>query len=200
MFGLWRPSHPGGACRSEAGQLAQQQIRHGHTGAVIPILRASLAVAFAVGVLAACGCSFSSSGCPPGAPCPAAAPTVAFSTTINGKSAALPTDGHVPSYRVRPGEYLVIRVVVTVPSHVRVTALWFGISKGTWGNGPEGPIGMNPILAHYRQPLSAGSHTFGLRWRLPPRHSGASLYLVTAWSSHQPSADVAQAITTLILT
>ena len=45
---------------------------------------------------------------------------------------------------------------------------------------------MNPILAHYRQPLSAGSHTFGLRWRVPHRRSGAGLYLVFAWSSHQP--------------
>jgi len=41
-----------------------------------------------------------------------------------------------------------------VPDHVKITALWFGISTGTWGSGRGGnPIGMNPILAHYRQPL-----------------------------------------------
>ena len=41
-------------------------------------------------------------------------------------------DGHVPSYRVRPGEHLVMRIAVTVPKHVKITALWFGISAGTW--------------------------------------------------------------------
>ena len=33
---------------------------------------------------------------------------------IGGKSAALRKDGHVPNYRFCPGEYLVMRVVVTV--------------------------------------------------------------------------------------
>lgn len=169
-----------------------------HTGPVIPALRTSLAAAVAAGVLAAGSCS-SSAGCPPGAPCPASAPRVIFGAAINGKSTAPPKAGTLPSYRVRPGEYLVVRVAVTVPRHVRVTDLSFGISKGTWGGGPNGTGGMNPILAHYRQPLSAGSHTFGLRWRIPERRPGASLYLVTAWSSHQPSATVAQAIAQLIL-
>lgn len=37
-------------------------------------------------------------------------------------------------------------------------------SPGVLENASSGrPIGMNPVLAHYRQPLSAGSHTFGLR-------------------------------------
>jgi hypothetical protein len=137
-----------------------------HTGPVIPALRTSLAAAVAAGVLAAGSCS-SSAGCPPGAPCPASAPRVIFGAAINGKSTAPPKAGTLPSYRVRPGEYLVVRVAVTVPRHVRVTDLSFGISKGTWGGGPNGTGGMNPILAHYRQPLSAGSHTFGLRWRNP---------------------------------
>jgi len=118
---------------------------------------------------------------------------VTFIPTIDGKSAVLRKYGHVPSYRVRPGEYLVVRVAVTVPKHVRVTALWFGISTGILGGGPNDTGRMHPILAHYRQPLSAGSHTFGLRWRIPARHSGA-LYLATAWSSHHPLATVAQAI------
>jgi hypothetical protein len=104
---------------------------------------------------------------------------VTFIPTINGKAAVLRKDGHVPRYRVRSGESLMMRVTVTVPKHVRVTALWFGISTGTWGNGPKGrPIGMNPILAHYHQPLSAGSHTFGLRWGIPKHGSGASVYLI----------------------
>ena len=57
----------------------------------------------------------------------------------------------MPSYRVRPGEDLVMRIAVTVPKHVRVTALWLGVSQGTWGNGPKGPIGMSPVLAKLRQ-------------------------------------------------
>jgi hypothetical protein len=123
---------------------------------------------------------------------------VTFTASINGKPAAARQDGHVPSYRVLPGEYLVMRVVVTVPKHVRVTALWLGISNGTWGNGPNGPVGMSPILVHYRRPLPAGSHTFGLRWRVPPRHSSGSLYLTYAWASHQPPASVSGPVAQLI--
>lgn len=103
----------------------------------------------------------------------------------------LRTDGHVPSYRVRSGEDLVMRVAVAVPKHVRLVALWFGVSTGTWGTGPNGhPTGMSPILAHYAEPLPTGSHTFGLRWRIPRLHKGASLLLTFAWSSHQPPASV----------
>ncbi len=163
------------------------------------VLRTSLVAALVAGVLAAGGCS-SSPRCPPGASCPAIAPRVTFIPTINGEFFALRKDGHVPSYRVRPGEYLVMRVAVTVPKHVKITALWFGISTGTWGSGPSGnPVGMSPILAHYRQPLSLGSHTFGLRWRIPHRHSAASLYLIYAWSSNQPPASVGGPIAMLAL-
>jgi hypothetical protein len=59
---------------------------------------------------------------------------------------------------------------------------------------------MNPVLAHYHQPLSAGSHTFGLRWGIPKHGSGASVYLIYAWSSSQPPASVAGAIASLMLT
>lgn len=170
----------------------------GHTGAVIPVLRTSLVAALVAGVFALGGCS-SPPRCPLRVSCPAIAPRVTFIPTINGQSAVLRKDGHVPRYQVRPGEYLMMRVAVTVPKHVKVTALWFGISTGTWGGGPNGPIGMNPILAHYRQPLPAGSHTFGLRWRIPHRRDGASLYLTYAWSSHQPPASVSGPIATLAL-
>ena len=122
-----------------------------------------------------------------------------FIPAINGKSATPGKDGHVPSYRVRPGQDLVMHIAVTVPKHVRITALWLGISQGTWGNGPNGPAGMSPILAHYPQSLSAGSHTFGLRWRVPHLHSGTSLYLIFTWSSHQPPASVSGPVAHLIL-
>lgn len=114
-----------------------------------------------------------------------------FIPIVNGTPAVLRKDGHVPSYRVRSGEYLVMRVAVVVPKHVRIKALWFGVSTGTWGTGPKGrPTGVNPILARYAQPLPAGAHTFGLRWRIPRFHAGASLLLTFAWSSYQPPASV----------
>jgi hypothetical protein len=161
---------------------------------------ALLAVAVSVFSALVASCASPASGCPPGASCPPPPPPkVTFATTINGRYTPRPKDGAPPSYHVRPGEYLLMRVAVTVPRHVRVTALWFGISVGSWGWGPKGPTGMNPILAHTRQPLSAGEHTFGLRWRIPAGRSGASLYLVTNWSSHQPPASVARAIATLAL-
>ena len=124
---------------------------------------------------------------------------MAFVPTINGVSFAPRTDGHVPRFRVRPGERLMMRIAVTVPRHVTITALWFGISTGTWGNGPNGRTGMNPVLAHYRLPLSAGSHTFGLSWRIPHRRAGTSLYLSYAWSALQPDASAAGPIATLAL-
>jgi hypothetical protein len=134
--------------------------------------------------------------CPPGASCPAIVPDVTFTAAINGTSGAIGNDGYAPRYQVRPDEYLAIRVAVTVPDHVKVTALWFGISDGSYGDGPEGPTGMNPILTHYSQPLSAGSYMFGFWWRIPQRRPGASLYLAFAWSSYCASVQgpVAQLI------
>ena len=168
----------------------------GRTGDVCLVLRTGLVAALVAGVLAAGGCS-PSPRCPANAPCPAIPLRVTFTSVINGKPAAA---GHGSSYRVRPGEQLVMRVVVTVPDHVKITALWFGISTGTWGSGRGGnPIGMHPILAHYRQPLPPGSHTFGLRWRVSRHRSADSLILIYSWTSHQPPASVSGPIATLTL-
>lgn len=155
-----------------SGLCGGSSSRTGHTGAVISVLRAGPVAALVTGALAVGGCS-SPPRCPPGASCPASAPEVTFIPAVNGVSFAPRKDGHVPRYRVRPGDYLVMRIAVTVRKHVTITALWFGISTGTWGSGPNGPIGMNPILAHYTLPLSTGSHTFGLRWRIPDRARSA---------------------------
>ena len=107
----------------------------------------------------------------------------------------------MPRYRVRSGESLTMRVKVIIPQHVEITALWFGVSTGTWGNGPEGrPVGMKPVLARFYRPLSAGPHTFSLRWRVPRHRSATSLYLTYAWSSRQPPVDTAGPIATLMLT
>jgi len=154
--------------------------------------------ALVAGALAAVGCS-SPSGCAAAcmAPLP---PRVMFATSINGGSAALAKDLTLPAYHVHPGEQLLMSVVVTVPRHVTVAALWLGICHDSWGWGPgDRPTGMNPILAHSRQPLPAGVRTFGLRWRLAEGRLGASWYLCTAWLSHQPPAAVARAIAVLAL-
>jgi hypothetical protein len=106
----------------------------------------------------------------------------------------------VLSYRVHPGEDLAVRVEVVVPEHVTLTALWFGISTGTWGIGPGGrPTGMRPILAHYRHPVPTGSHMFTLRWRAPVHPPAATVYLTFAWSSHQPPASVSGPVAQLVL-
>lgn len=167
------------------------------------VLRASLVAVTLAGVLAAGGCSLPQR-CPPGASCPPPPlPRVTFVPTINGQTAVLRKDGHVTSYRVRSGEYLVMRVAVTVPRHITVTALSLGISTDTYGGSPQHPIGVHPILVQSRLPLAAGLHTFGLRWRIPKgqlvNQPGASLLLVSVWSTSQPSASVTQPIAALAL-
>lgn len=159
-----------------------------------------LACAVLVGAVAVVGCS-SPSVCPPGASCPAPPlPRLTYVMTINGQSISYSDRSPRPSYRVRAGEHLLMTVAVTVPRRLRVAALWLGISTGTWGSGPGGrPTGMKPILAYSRKPLSAGVHTFGLSWRVPEGQPDGSLYLVSAWSSHQPPARLAGAIAALVV-
>src|SRR5262249_60724384 len=106
---------------------------------------------------------------------------------------------HVPRFGVGLGGDLLMRVTVTVPRHVTLRALWFGISAGGWGEGPNGPTGMNEALAHSSLPLSTGSHAFGLRWRFPRGHAGTSLYLTFGWSSHHPDASAEGPIAALAL-
>jgi hypothetical protein len=125
-------------------------------------------------------------------------PRVTFTPAINGHLAVLPKDGSPARYHIHPGEHLAMKVTVTVPRHLAITALWFGISTGILGGGPNGTGSMHPILAHYHQPLSAGSHTFGLHWRIPERRSGTSLYLITAWNGHPPPGNVEQFVAQLI--
>src|SRR5258708_5643001 len=107
--------------------------------------------------------------------------------TINGQSASLLIYGHVPSYHVRAGERLVMRVAVIVPTHVTVTALWLGIFKGCFGGGINGTGCMEPILTHSQQPLPEGSHIFRLRWRAPNASLAAASFLGFSWSSSPPS-------------
>jgi hypothetical protein len=157
----------------------------GHTGGVMGVVRASLVAAALAGVLAAGGCS-PAPRCPAGASCPAAAPfKVTFTVTANGRPAS--PSRNLPRLNVRAGRLVVINVVVSVPGRARVSALWLGISTGTAGGGPNGPTGVDPVLVHSRQMLTAGRHSFRLRWRTPAKaRPGSRLYLAAAWASRQP--------------
>jgi hypothetical protein len=93
------------------------------------------------------------------------------------KVAAPREDGHVPSYRVRPGEHLAITVAVTVPRQLTVTELWFGISTGVVGGGSNGTGSMHPILARYRQTLPAGAHMHRRRMTIRRQSGGGVLHL-----------------------
>jgi hypothetical protein len=157
----------------------------GQTGGMMWVVRASLVAAVLAGVLAAGGCS-SSPRCPAGASCPSAAPfRVTFTVTVNGRPPSL--SRNLPRLNVRAGRLVVINVVMGVPGRARVSALWLGISTGTVGAGPNGPTGVDPVLVHSRQLLTAGRHSFRLRWRAPARaRPGSRLYLAAAWASRQP--------------
>lgn len=157
----------------------------GHTGGVMGVVRASLMAAMLAGVLAAGGCS-PTPRCPAGASCPSALPfKVTFTVAVNGRPSS--PSRNLPRLKVRAGRLVVINVVVGVPGRARVSALWLGISTGTVGGGPHGPTGVDPVLVHSRRTLTAGRHSFRLRWRTPAKtRPGTRLYLAAAWASRQP--------------
>ena len=124
-------------------------------------------------------------------------PDLSYTVTANGQTRAVATGTALPLFTITPGENLRIKVGVTIPAHVRVTALWLGISKGSWGSGPNGPTGINyPMLAHTRKSLGPGSYSFRLRWTVPAGlRPGTIRYLATAWSFREaPTGEVARAI------
>ena len=162
----------------------------GHTSGVKQVLRIGLASAFLLALLVASGCS-ATSRCPPGAPCPASLPRLTYVLTVNGHAVPLVKDGEAPRIRVRPGQHVLINVSVTLPSNLKITALWLGISSGPSGFSRKAlPSGLNPILAHTRQALTGGPHAFTLQWRIP-QHRRGPLLLMSDWSSPQPSQEVA---------
>jgi hypothetical protein len=92
---------------------------------------------------------------------------------------------------------VLIKVVVTLPRNIKVTALWLGISSGPYGfTQKHHPANLNPILARSRETLTGGSHTFRLQWRIPEHHRGP-LLLMSDWSSLQSHAEVAGPIANL---
>jgi len=166
---------------------------------VFPVVRVGLAAVVAAGVLAAGGCS-------PAPVCACQPPplpfTLTFTTTIGGRTAAVSTGGHPPSFDVRPGHSLEIDVVVTVPKRARVSALWLGISTGAIGSSQENrrPL-LDPVLAHPHGVLVAGSYTFRMQWRVPAKAKhGRPPYLVANWATRQAqTASVAEFVARLVV-
>jgi hypothetical protein len=166
---------------------------------IIGLFSGSLLAVAAIAVAVPIGLSLTSTGPALG---PSASPgklpfELSYTVAVNGQTRAVSATGALPLFTITPGENLRIKVGVTVPAHARVTALWLGISKGSWGTGPNGPTGINyPILAHTRKPLGPGSYRFRLRWAVPAGlRPGTSRYLATAWSFRQaPTGAVARAI------
>ena len=158
---------------SYAAEVGPCAAEVGHTGGVIPVLRASLVAVALAGVLVASGCSAAPFGCRPGPSC------------------------NWPSYSVRAGQPLVINVAVSVPRRTTVSELWRGISTGNFGGDSNGPTGVNPILVRTRV-LTAGLHSFRLQWRTPAEVRGSSLYLVADWASQPPTFDTVQLIAELV--
>ncbi len=165
--------------------------RRRRTGVIAAVLVTAVASAVAIPLIRG-GASqpvMSTPGPPP--------PGLSYTVTANGQTRAVATGTALPLFTITPGENLRLKVVVTVPAHVRVTALWLGISKGSWGTGPNGPTGINyPILAHTRKSLGPGSYSFRLRWTVPAGlRPGTNRYLATAWYFREaPTGDVARAI------
>jgi hypothetical protein len=163
---------------------------------VIWTLRAALVTAFLLPLLAASGCS-ASPRCPPGASCPAVGPRLTYVLTLNGHSIPLPKNGEAPRIRVRPAQHVRIKVAVTLPRNIKLTALWLGISAGPFGfTQKHRPANLNPILTHTHETLAGGTHTLTVQWRIP-EHRHGPLLLMSDWSSSQPSAEVAEPIATL---
>jgi hypothetical protein len=114
---------------------------------------------------------------------------LSFTVTVNGQSRVfpgrgVPTAGTAPRLVITPGEDLILNVDVTVPAHATVEALWLGIANGTYGGGPDGPTGVNPILAaRTGKSLGPGLHRFRLHW-VPPTglRPGTDRQLVAEWA------------------
>jgi hypothetical protein len=105
-----------------------------------------------------------------------------FTVLVNGQ-------GPSETFTVIAGEPLKIDVGVTVPVGATVTALWLGVSRGTFGSTDTGPVGMDPILKRTRKVLEPGPHTFRLTWTVPAELGHATdLWLAAAYVGVLPVA------------
>ena len=139
---------------------------------------------------------------------PAAAPATVpfrllFTVAVNHQSRVFPENGPPPSFTVTPGENLRLRIGVTIPADATVTTLWLGITGGVIGSpgqSGERPAGMRPVLAHTRNPLTPGLHTFRLEWTVPAgfRHTVTPLLLAAAWATPQQDARVGEPVAGLV--
>jgi hypothetical protein len=126
---------------------------------------------------------------------------LSFTVAVNGQSRVSPRSG--PNFIVTPGENVRIDVGVTVPAHAKLTILYFGLARGAFGPGLDGsrPIGVHPILARTRKPLTSGLHTFRLTWSVPATglRRRTTFDLVATWEARQIHASVGQFVAVLSL-
>jgi hypothetical protein len=161
-----------------------RRIRRRHTR-IIAVVSGAFAAAAAIAV--AIPVTLSGASRPVNSQPEVIAIQLSFTVSVNGQSRVLSpggVPGTVPRFVISPGEDLMINVAVTVPAHASVEALWLGIANGTYGGGPDGPTGVNPILAaRTGQPLGPGVHRFRLQWVAPSGlQPGTSRQLAVEWA------------------
>jgi hypothetical protein len=120
-------------------------------------------------------------------------PPPAWTVTVNGRTARMGSAAE-PQFHVARGEHVTIVVTVTVPAHDQMTKLFLGITGGTAGIGPRGPIGMGTVLATAER-LGPGRHAFTVHWTVPggtePAH-GYQLGMAAYWprgTKDEPQAE-----------
>lgn len=125
---------------------------------------------------------------------PPPVPELSYTVSLNGQTRSAPATGALPLFTIIPGERLTITVVVTVPAHVTVTAMWLGITNGVLSPRPDGPADMSPILAAgTRVPLRPGPHRFVLHWTVPAGlRPGTSRQLSAEWAWPGPQPGEAE--------
>lgn len=115
-----------------------------------------------------------------------------FAVSVNGHYSHRPAD----TFIVGPGQSIKIAIELTVPKHVTITALWFGISTGTYGftqpmgsygNVDARPLGIQQLLGYTRGALGTGRHTVTLQWAAPDHPARPAVLPIAAdWTFTSP--------------
>ncbi|MGD0684859.1 MAG: hypothetical protein ABSA03_07040 [Streptosporangiaceae bacterium] len=158
---------------------------------ILGLVSGSLLAVAAIAV--AIPAALSGPGTPTASRPPIAPFQLSFTVTVNGHARR---NESPPRFTVTPGEHLSIHIAVIIPVHARLTTLWLGVTKdelSSPGRDGQRPPGMRPVLAHTRQPLTPGPHTFRLTWTAPAHlRRGTTLSLAAAWATRQEDDRAAQ--------
>ena len=130
---------------------------------------------------------------PPGEGAGKSIPPPAWTVTFNGRTAMMGSAAQ-PQFGVARGQHVTMVITVTVPAHDQMTKLFLGITGGSAGVGPRGPIGMKPVLATAAD-LGPGKHAFTVHWTVPTGTepaSGYKLAMAAYWpreTTNEPQAE-----------